>query len=60
MSPQPRLRSVGVAVPPYVLDQTLVRKYAASLFGERHDIGRLLTIFENTGIRRRYSCVPIE
>jgi alkylresorcinol/alkylpyrone synthase len=60
MSPQPCLRSVGVAVPPYVLDQTDVRKYAASLFGERHDIGRLLTIFENAGIRRRYSCVPIE
>ena len=60
MSPQPRLRSVGVAVPPHVLDQTEVRRYAASLFGERHDIGRLLAIFENAGIRRRYSCVPIE
>lgn len=60
MSLPPRLRSIGVAVPPYVLDQTVVRKYAASLFGERHDIARLLSIFENTGIHRRYSCVPIE
>jgi alkylresorcinol/alkylpyrone synthase len=60
MSPQPRLRSLGYGVPPYVLDQSEVRKYAAALFGDRHDIGRLLTIFENAGIRRRYSCVPIE
>jgi alkylresorcinol/alkylpyrone synthase len=60
MTPQPRLRSIAVDVPPYVLDQTEVRKHAASLFRERRDIERSLTIFENAGIRRRYSCVPIE
>ena len=60
MLQQPRLRSLGYGVPPYILDQSEVRKYAAALFGDRHDIGRLLTIFENAGIRRRYSCVPIE
>ncbi|HEX3431720.1 MAG TPA: type III polyketide synthase [Rhizomicrobium sp.] len=60
MSPQPRLRSLGVAVPPHILDQAEIRKCAASLFGDRHDIARLLQIFENAGIRRRYSCVPIE
>src|ERR1700722_478992 len=60
MLSQPRLRSVSTAVPPHVLDQATVRKYAGALFGERHDIGRLLTIFENAGIDRRYSCVPIE
>jgi len=60
MAPQPRLRSIGTAVPPHILDQAEVRKYASALFGERHDINRLLTIFENAGIRRRYSCVPID
>ncbi len=30
------------------------------MFRERGDIDRLLPIFENTGIARRYSCVPID
>jgi alkylresorcinol/alkylpyrone synthase len=54
------LCSLGIAVPPYVLDQLEVRNRAAALFGERHDVDRLLGIFGNAGIRRRYSCVPIE
>ncbi|HEY1613853.1 MAG TPA: 3-oxoacyl-[acyl-carrier-protein] synthase III C-terminal domain-containing protein [Rhizomicrobium sp.] len=60
MSLQPRLRSLDTAVPPYLLDQKDVRRHAAALFGDRDDISRLLTIFENAGIRRRYSCVPID
>lgn len=33
---------------------------ARILFGSRGDIDRLLPLFLNTGIERRYSCVPLE
>ncbi|MGH6877871.1 MAG: type III polyketide synthase [Rhizomicrobium sp.] len=56
----PRLRSLATAVPSHILDQAEVRRYAATLFGDRGDIARLLPVFENAGICRRYSCVPIE
>jgi alkylresorcinol/alkylpyrone synthase len=42
------------------LDQKDVRTSARYLFSGRADIDRLLPIFENTGIARRYSCVPID
>jgi alkylresorcinol/alkylpyrone synthase len=47
-------------VPPYVLEQPEVSKRAASLFNKTRDIERLMPVFENTGIDRRYSCVPID
>jgi len=56
----PRLLALKSAVPPYTLDQTDVSKRAAELFRNQRDITRLLPVFENTGIERRYSCVPIE
>jgi alkylresorcinol/alkylpyrone synthase len=56
----PRLLALKSAVPPYTLDQTDVSVRAAELFQNRRDITRLLPVFENTGIERRYSCVPIE
>jgi alkylresorcinol/alkylpyrone synthase len=56
----PRLLALKSAVPPYALDQTDVCVRAAQLFQDRRDITRLLPVFENTGIERRYSCVPIE
>ena len=57
---QTRLLALKSAVPPYVLEQTDVVIRAGQLFGERRDIERLLPVFSNTGIDRRYSCVPID
>lgn len=56
----PRLLALKSAVPPYVIAQSEAAHYARSLFAEMRDIARLIPVFENTGIRRRYSCVPIE
>ncbi len=57
---QTRLLALKSAVPPYVLEQGDVVVRAGQLFGERRDIERLLPVFTNTGIDRRYSCVPID
>ena len=57
---QSRLVALRSAVPPYALEQADVARRAAQLFSERKDIARLLPVFENTGIERRYSCVPID
>ncbi len=57
---QPRLLALKSAVPPYVLEQSDVVVRAGRLFGERRDVERLMPIFGNTGIDRRYSCVPID
>src|SRR5262250_589641 len=56
----PRLLAVASAVPPYPLDQNDVVERVKLLFGRSPDIDRLLPVFLNTGIDRRYSCVPIE
>lgn len=56
----PRLLALKSAVPPYVIAQTEAAHYARSLFAQVRDIARLIPVFENTGIQRRYSCVPIE
>jgi alkylresorcinol/alkylpyrone synthase len=57
---QARLLALGSAVPPFVLEQKDVVVRAGQLFGERRDVERLMPIFTNTGIDRRYSCVPID
>ncbi len=57
---QSRLLALKSAVPPYVLEQKDVVIRAGQLFGERRDVERLLPVFTNTGIERRYSCVPID
>ncbi len=54
-----RLRALSTAVPPYVLEQGDVQARATTLFRGR-DIERMLPVFTNTGIERRYSCVPID
>ncbi|MEO7054990.1 MAG: type III polyketide synthase [Rhizomicrobium sp.] len=56
----PRLLALKSAVPPYVIAQSEAAHYARSLFAQVRDIARLIPVFENTGIARRYSCVPIE
>jgi alkylresorcinol/alkylpyrone synthase len=56
----PRLLAIATAVPPYRLDQEDVVERVKRLFGGSQDLDRLLPVFANTGIRTRYSCVPIE
>src|ERR1700752_4371991 len=60
MRPVPRLLGVATEVPPYPLDQNDVVERVKLLFGRSPDLDRLLPVFLNTGIDRRYSCVPIE
>ena len=57
---RPRLLALKTAVPPYVIAQNEAACYARNLFAQVRDIARLIPVFENTGIARRYSCVPIE
>jgi alkylresorcinol/alkylpyrone synthase len=57
---QPRLLALKSAVPPYVLNQSDVSVRAEALFRSQRDMARLMPVFENTGIERRYSCVPID
>src|SRR5215467_8898079 len=60
MAVVPRLLAIATAVPPYPLDQTDVIERVKLLFGRSPELDRLLPVFLNTGIHRRYSCVPIE
>src|SRR5438552_17647854 len=60
MFPVPRLLAVATAVPPYPLDQNDVIERVKLLFGRSPDLDRMLPVFLNTGIERRYSCVPLE
>ncbi len=55
-----RLLALKSAVPSHILEQSDVTTRASHLFKGRRDIERLLPVFTNTGIDRRYSCVPIE
>src|SRR5581483_8865697 len=58
MSP-PRLLGLATAVPSFPVDQDMVRESAGRLFDlEEADLKRLLPIYDNAGIERRYSCVP--
>jgi alkylresorcinol/alkylpyrone synthase len=60
MPAAPRLLAVATAVPPYPLDQDAVIERVRRLFGAADALDRLLPVFTNTGIKTRYSCVPIE
>jgi alkylresorcinol/alkylpyrone synthase len=57
---QPRLLALKSAVPPYTIEQPDVAKRAAQLFSKVRDIDRFMPVFVNTGIEKRYSCVPID
>jgi alkylresorcinol/alkylpyrone synthase len=58
---QARILAVATAVPPHCLDQQDVTRRIELALGPRsREIVRLLPMFGNTGIERRYSCVPIE
>jgi alkylresorcinol/alkylpyrone synthase len=58
MPPEPRLLALKTAVPPHILEQPVVADIARRLFGGKTDIERMLPVFQNSGIERRYSCVP--
>jgi len=58
MAPEPRLLALKTAVPSYVLEQNVVADIARTLFGGKTDIERMLPVFANSGIERRFSCVP--
>src|SRR6201993_5620945 len=60
MAAVPRLFAVATAVPPYPLDQNDVIERVKLLFGRSPDLDRLIPVFVNTGIEKRYSCVPLE
>jgi alkylresorcinol/alkylpyrone synthase len=57
---EPHLLAVKSAVPAFIIDQSDAAAHARALFAGRRDIERMMPIFVNTGIERRYSCVPIE
>jgi alkylresorcinol/alkylpyrone synthase len=60
MTALPRLLALATAVPPYRLDQQDVVERVKLLFDGSPNLDRLLPVFTNSGIRTRYSCVPIE
>jgi alkylresorcinol/alkylpyrone synthase len=61
MRSRSRLLALATAVPAFELGQDEVKARAETLFRNNAvDIQRLLPVFENAGIERRYSCVPIE
>jgi alkylresorcinol/alkylpyrone synthase len=56
------LLSLATAVPPFALGQVEVAQRARRLFSSSDpaDLERLMPVFANAGIERRYSCVPID
>ncbi|HTV91440.1 MAG TPA: 3-oxoacyl-[acyl-carrier-protein] synthase III C-terminal domain-containing protein [Verrucomicrobiae bacterium] len=54
------LVSVATAVPPFALEQNDVAARVHAQFSRSEIVQRLMPVFTTTGIRRRYSCVPIE
>jgi alkylresorcinol/alkylpyrone synthase len=60
MLPVARLFSLATSVPPYPLDQELVTERVKTLFADAPELPRVLPVFATSGIRRRYSCVPID
>jgi alkylresorcinol/alkylpyrone synthase len=60
MKTLPRIGGIATAVPPFALDQADVTRRMEAQFSNSEIVQRLLPVFSNTGIERRYSCVPIE
>lgn len=56
----PRVLAVGLAVPPYAVQQTDIKDFAACLFREKLDhLERLLPVFDNACIARRHLAQPL-
>jgi alkylresorcinol/alkylpyrone synthase len=60
MLPIPRLAALATAVPAYALEQEAIAGRVSRLFAGAPQLDRLLSVFANSGIRRRYSAVPID
>ncbi|HXV25485.1 MAG TPA: 3-oxoacyl-[acyl-carrier-protein] synthase III C-terminal domain-containing protein [Alphaproteobacteria bacterium] len=61
MTKDSRLLALATAVPPHELRQAEVMERSRLLFQTSpNQIERLLPVYENAGIGRRFSCVPIE
>ncbi|HUK57947.1 MAG TPA: 3-oxoacyl-[acyl-carrier-protein] synthase III C-terminal domain-containing protein [Stellaceae bacterium] len=58
----PRLLSLATAVPPFEMGQREVAERARRIFSgvAKGELDRLMPVFANAGIARRYSCVPID
>jgi alkylresorcinol/alkylpyrone synthase len=56
----PRVVAIATAVPPHRLDQDAVIERVKLMFGASPELERLLPVFANSGIRLRYSAVPID
>lgn len=57
----PRILSVGTALPPHRIGQEEVKDFARGMFGGAHrDFERLLPIFDNVNVESRYFCVPMD
>ncbi|TCP23816.1 15-methylpalmitoyl-4-hydroxy-2-pyrone synthase [Scopulibacillus darangshiensis] len=53
--------SIGTANPPHSLNQEQTRQFARDFFKDNfHDIDRLLTVFDNGQIDRRFFSAPLE
>src|SRR5687768_10444636 len=61
MRDDPHLLALATSVPPYELRQPEVMERSRLLFqASPSQIERLLPVYDNAGIERRFSCVPIE
>jgi alkylresorcinol/alkylpyrone synthase len=58
---EPRILSVGTALPPYMIAQDEVRTLTHTLFASGFkDIDRLIAVFENGQVKTRHISAPIE
>lgn len=55
-----RVASIATAVPPFALEQAEIGERVRAQFHHSNVVARLMPVFANTGIERRYSCVPVE
>ena len=57
-----KIISIGTAVPPFVATQDDAKAFAMNLYGEAYkgNLDKLVSIFENTLIKKRHFCVPVE
>src|SRR5258708_37983560 len=60
MHPIPRLAALATAIPAHALDQEAVVERVKRLFAGTAEVTRLLPVFGNSGIVRRYSSVPLD
>lgn len=60
-SATPRLLSLATAVPRYRIEQNDVKSFGKFVFADRGSaFERLLPVYDNAGIKTRYSCAPLE